>query len=194
MADRQYRERLKDIFSTHRTSMDFDYFYQSQILWDETMAHSVEEFLRENPGYQMVVLAGAGHIIHGSGIPKRVYRLNGKEYATLITSDERALDSYISDYVLFPEPLPAPEAPKLGVILSEAGGQVIIKEFTEAGRAEGAGLVKDDVIVSIDDWKVEGIEDVRIALFDKKPGDTLRVRVLRKKLFGTKELILPVTL
>lgn len=194
MADRQYRERLEAVFRTHRTSMDFDYFYQSQILWDETMAHSVDEFMRENPDYQMVVLAGTGHIIYGSGIPRRAYRLNGKKYSTLITSGESAVESDISDYVLFPEPLPAPEAPKLGVILSEAEGQVKITEFTGAGRAESAGLEKDDVIVSIDDWKVEGIDDVRIALFDKSPGDTLVIKVLRKKLFGSKEMVIPVTL
>jgi aminopeptidase N len=194
MADRQYKERLKEIYRAHRTPMDFDYFYQSQILWDETMAHSVDKFLRENPDYQMVVLAGAGHIIYGSGIPQRAYRLNWKEYSTLITSGESAVEGDISDYVLFPEPLPAPEAPKLGVILSEADGQVRITAFTGAGRAESAGLEKDDVIVSIDDWKVQGIDDVRIVLFDKRPGDTLRVRVLRKGFFGTKDLVIPVTL
>jgi aminopeptidase N len=194
MTDSDYRERLEEVFSAHRTPMDFDHFYQSQILWDETMAHSVDEFLRENPGYQMVVLAGAGHIVYNSGIPKRVHRLNGKEYATLIPSREGTLQSNIGNYVLFPEPLPAPESPKLGVILGEEEGRVVIKKFTGAGRAEAAGLEEGDIITFIDDWKVEGIADVRIMLFDRKPGDTLRVSVLRKKFFGTKELVIPVTL
>ena len=55
----------------------FDNFYQSQILWDETMAHSAADFLKEKPGYQLVVLAGEEHIMYDSGIPQRLKRLTG---------------------------------------------------------------------------------------------------------------------
>jgi uncharacterized iron-regulated protein len=71
MSDEDYKNRLREVFERHEGE-SFDNFYQSQILWDETMAHSVDGFLKKNPGYQMVVLAGRGHIIYGSGIAKRV--------------------------------------------------------------------------------------------------------------------------
>jgi hypothetical protein len=56
----------------------FDNFYQSQILWDETMAHSAAAFLKENPEYQLVVLAGEEHIMYGSWIPHRLNRLRSQ--------------------------------------------------------------------------------------------------------------------
>ena len=51
-SDGAYRERLKDVFHEHkdlRTSR-FDFFYQAQILWDETMSESIDRFLRAQPG------------------------------------------------------------------------------------------------------------------------------------------------
>ena len=77
-SDSGYRDRLETVFSQHkaRSGKDFDFFYQAQVLWDETMAMSVDEFLRKNPDYRMVVIAGGGHVAYGSGIPKRAFRRN----------------------------------------------------------------------------------------------------------------------
>ena len=40
MSDESYKKRLKEIYEDHPRGITFDNFYQSQILWDETMAHS----------------------------------------------------------------------------------------------------------------------------------------------------------
>ena len=47
-SDNEYRDRLMKVFKMHQNSKDrnFDFFYQSQILWDESMAQSIDEFLR----------------------------------------------------------------------------------------------------------------------------------------------------
>ncbi len=55
-------------------SKSFDRFYTTQLLWDETMAESIVNFVRQQPDHQIIVLAGRSHIIYGYGIPDRVLR------------------------------------------------------------------------------------------------------------------------
>jgi aminopeptidase N len=195
MSDEIYKNRLKEIFDQHGNQgfVNFNYFYQSQILWDETMAHSVDEFLKQNPDHHMVVLAGTGHIMYDSGIPKRAYRLNGKDYATLIQNPD-SVDENIGSFVLFPKSLSPPPTPQLGIFPSESAGRVKIASVGSDSAAEKAGLRKDDIFISIDDWKIETVWDVRISIFDKKQGDIIKVKVLRKSLVGEKELEFTVTL
>ena len=52
----------------------FEHFFQAQVLWDETMAAVVVQFLKNTPSSYVVVLAGQGHIAYGYGIPSRVAR------------------------------------------------------------------------------------------------------------------------
>jgi uncharacterized iron-regulated protein len=196
MSDADYRQRLKGIFETHknRESVQFENFHQAQILWDETMAHAVNSFLKKNPGHQMAVLAGVGHIIYGSGIPKRAFRLNGKEYVTVIPATGEPIGDS-GDFVLFPEPVSPPETVKLGIISKKTNGSVIIEKIQLGSTAEKAGLEKNDILISIDDWKIEDIDDAKISLFDKKHGDRVLIKLLRKRfLAGYTELQFTVTL
>jgi uncharacterized iron-regulated protein len=197
MSDEDYKQRLKEAFEQHETreKRNFDNFYQVQILWDETMAHAVDEFLKKNPDYQMVVLAGSGHISYGSGIAKRVYRLNKKEHATLIDGVMETLDEDVADFVLFPKPLKPPFSPKLMVFLKVKEGQVVITGFPEESVSKEAGVKKNDIIISIDGEKIETIEDVKISIFDKNKGDSAKVMVLRRwLLIGKKELEFEITM
>ncbi len=185
MADEEYKSLLSSVFKSHRQHQgaNFDHFYESQLLWDETMAHTADEFLKKNPDRQMVVLAGVGHIMHGYGIPKRLFRLNGKDFVTLIPSMATP-DEDIADYVLFPEPLQAPSALKLGVVLKEAEGGLRIEEIIPGSRIKNSGVKKGDILFSLDDYKVETIDDVKIFMFDRKEGDTIKIKVYRKKLLS----------
>jgi uncharacterized iron-regulated protein len=73
-----YRQRIQKIFTEmhqgHSSSKNFEQFFQAQVLWDETMADRIAQFATTYPDYQIVVLAGQGHIIYGDGIPSRVAR------------------------------------------------------------------------------------------------------------------------
>jgi S1-C subfamily serine protease len=143
----------------------------------------------------MVVLAGGQHIMFNSGIPKRAARLTGKDYSTLLNGVDGELDPDIGDFVLFPNPVTLPASPKLGVLLQEEEGKIKVKDLLPGSMAQKAGIKKDDTFVSIDDWKIESIEDVKIALFDKKIGERVTVKVLRKRfLRSDKELEFQVTL
>ncbi len=196
MSDGDYKQRLKEIFETHKNhgSIQFDNFYQAQILWDETMAHAANVFLKKNPDYQIAVLAGVGHIIYGSGIPKRAFRLNGKEYVTVIPATGEPIEDS-GDFVLFPEHISPPDTVKLGIISKKTNGNVSIEKIQPASSAEKAGLKNNDVLISIDDWKIEDIDDIRLSLFDKKHGDRVIIKLLRKRfLSGYTELQFNITL
>jgi uncharacterized iron-regulated protein len=187
-SDASYKERLMNIFKRHKDweEKNFDYFYQSQIIWDETMAESIDRFLRENPGYQMVVIAGQGHLEYGSGIPKRTYRRNGYDYAIILL--DAVADREIADYIVFPEYIEVPTSPKLMVFLNTEDEEVRITGFAEESVSKKAGLREGDVILSLDDEPVHGIEDIKLNLFYKESGDIVRVRVRRGEAESAREL------
>jgi uncharacterized iron-regulated protein len=194
MSDYEYRTMLREVFAMHRNGKDFENFYQSQVLWDETMAHAIDGFLRENPGHQMVIIAGKGHVMHGSGIPRRAHRLTGKKYVTLVSSPTPELEPGLADYVLFSRAIPAPSSPLLGVKLDVKEERVIVLKVTPGSPAGLAGMKEGDVIVRIDDIETGEIGDIKLALFGKESGESARVKIRRKRfLFGDKEMELDVT-
>jgi uncharacterized iron-regulated protein len=77
--NQEYRELALQAFQHHQdaghgNSPSAERFFLAQVLWDETMAEAIAKFVKANPEHQVVVLAGAGHIIYGYGIPSRVER------------------------------------------------------------------------------------------------------------------------
>jgi uncharacterized iron-regulated protein len=193
-SDNEYRERIKEVFKLHKNSenKNFDFFYQSQLLWDETMSLSIDEFFREYPDYQMVVLAGTGHLEYGSGIPKRTYRRNGKTYAIVLI--DAKVEKDIADYVIFPMPVEGVTAPKLMAFLKIENKRIEIAGFPDESVSQNAGLKIGDIILSMDDNAVTSIEDIKIQLFYKEKGKTIKVRILRKEEEKEKEIEFEVTL
>jgi uncharacterized iron-regulated protein len=194
-SDDAYRERLTQIFSEHKGSKpgDFDFFYQAQILWDETMSDAIDLFLRLHPEDQMVVLAGDGHLSYGSGIPQRTARRNGYRYAIVL--NDLDLDEGIGDFVLFPGTIPGVTAPRLMVELSEEGAKVGIAGFPKNSVSERAGMKVGDIIQALGGTPIQTVDDVKIELLSRKKGEAIRVRVLRKGFFGSnKEMDFDVVL
>jgi aminopeptidase N len=191
-SDEAYKERLRKTFLEHRDVENFktdrfDFFYEAQILWDETMAESVDLFLKTHPNVQMVVLAGSGHLAYGSGIPKRAARRNGYDYS--ITLNDADLEEGVGDFVLFPGTLPGGTSPKLMIFLKEEAGKVEIAGFPEDSPSEKAGLKIGDMILAIDHQSIHSIEDVHIELLSQKKGEPVKLKILRKGFLGlTKEM------
>jgi uncharacterized iron-regulated protein len=78
-----YRHMLAQVFAMHGAhghsgseddSDAFERFFAAQVLWDETMAESIVNFHQQQPDYQILVIAGQGHIVYDYGIPSRVER------------------------------------------------------------------------------------------------------------------------
>jgi uncharacterized iron-regulated protein len=194
-SDDEYRDRLKTIFSRHMgvSEESFVFFYQAQILWDETMALSVDEFLKKNPDHRMVVFAGGGHLGYGSGIPKRAYRRNGFPYCIVLNDGE--VDRDIANYLVLPQQLEGTPAPKLMVALSVENNRVIVMDMPEDSVSKKAGIKVGDAILALDGTNVESIEDIKLVLFYKQKDEIIKVKVLRKRfLLGDKEMEIDVKL
>jgi aminopeptidase N len=197
MTDDAYRRRLRTIFEAHRKvpGRTFTNFYQAQVLWDETMAHSVADFLKENPGYQMVVIAGQGHVAYGSGIPRRAHRLNGKPYAIVLNPSGEDWKRDIADYVFFPQQLSAPQTPLIGVAVEKKEKGLTVTRVRPGSPAAKAGLKKDDVILEAGGFAVKSFGDLKAALFGRKAGETVALRILRPRaLAPDKEMEVTVTI
>jgi uncharacterized iron-regulated protein len=195
LTDNEYRSRLREFFLRHQSSegRNFDFFHQAQVLWDESMAHNLNEFMLNNPDRQMVVIAGGGHMAFGSGIPKRTHRLNNLDYSIVLSTDD--IEKNVADFVLFPQPVKYAESPKLMVQFTEQGKKLSITDFPPDSISEKAGLKKGDILLSIDDEKMEGIVDVKVFLLYKKKGSSITVRVLRNRfLLGPTERTFKITL
>ncbi|MCB1876633.1 MAG: ChaN family lipoprotein [Chromatiales bacterium] len=179
--DDAYRERLRQVFDQHpMKGRSFENFENVQLLWDEGMASRAAKFLNNHPDHTLVVFAGSGHIAYGDGIPKRVARRTGADFAIVLSSNDDRPDPQAADYLLFADPKPLPASGRLGVYLENADEGVIMKGFADQSGAKDAGLEEGDLIVGLDDSLVKSYADVKIHLQDKSPGDTVLVKVKRK--------------
>jgi uncharacterized iron-regulated protein len=180
-SDSGYKDRLHETFKQHKDphNKNFDFFYQSQILWDETMSLSIDEHLRANPGSSIVVLAGQGHLRYGSGIPLRTYRRNGLGYAIVLIDAD--VEKGIADYVVFPNSVEGITAPKLMAFLKQEAGKYEIVGFPKDSVSEEAGLKAGDIILTLDEIEMNSMDDIKIYLLYKKRGEKIRVKVVRKE-------------
>ncbi len=116
LTQEKHRAFLNDIYKEHspRDLKEFEFFYEAQCVWDETMAESLAEHLKSGKG-RLVAFTGNGHIVNKFGIPDRTvrrvpvpmvtvmpYPLNGKE----------TVDRVSADYVWFT--LPSPQRFSMG--------------------------------------------------------------------------------
>jgi uncharacterized iron-regulated protein len=193
-SDDKYRSRLEEIFTLHENSdeKNFDYFYQSQILWDETMSMSIDKHLATYPEQKMVVLAGQGHLMYGSGIPKRTFRRNGYEYSIILIDAD--VDADIADYIFFPKPVEGITSPMLMVFLLKGDDGFAITGFPDNSVSEKAGIKAGDILLYVDDVKVDTIDDIKIRLLYKKKGDIINVTVQREENGKKEEIKIEVVL
>jgi uncharacterized iron-regulated protein len=79
-----YRQLIQESFNQHQSvanSKGWERFYETQLVWDETMAATIAEFYQQHPGDRFVAIAGQAHIKDGYGIPDRVARrLVGRKF------------------------------------------------------------------------------------------------------------------
>lgn len=192
-----YRERIAAAHAAHPAgSGSFSGFLQAQGLWDETMAESVVRALERFPSYTVVVLAGNGHSHKTSGIPPRVARRVPGVEQRVVQVAGAEVTAGEADYLLFAPAIDLEPAPKLGVILTPTGQAdgakgLIVQGFSPHGQAETAGLRRGDRILAVNGMTVREVTDIRIALLDRKAGDTVEIRLRR----GEREqsLTMPLT-
>ncbi len=180
-SNKEYKTYLKNFFnsSMHKEKTkdkNVDFIYQSQIVWDESMAEGVSEFLSKNPDYVMVVIAGNGHLQSGFGIPQRVYRDTSLEYSIIL--QDIPIKPKVADFVLYPQKLNYKKALKLGVYLDK--DTLKIMDVIKDSLANKLGVLKDDVILEIDQVKVKNLYDLKLELFFKDKNSDIVLKVKRK--------------
>ena len=180
-SDTGYRDRLRQVFEEHKSKgeRNFDFFYQAQIIWDEGMARSIDEYLKKNSDQRMVVVAGLGHLFYGSGIPQRSFRRNGYSYTTILNDAD--VERGIGDFLVFPQALEGSSAPKLMAVLKETTEGVGVVDLPEDSVSKKAGMRSGDTILALDNERVKSVEEIKLLLFYKKTGESVKVKVLRKR-------------
>ena len=187
-ADEAYRGRLKKEYDAHGSAApgSLDHFVEAQLVWDEGMAESAAMFLEAHPEMPMAVLAGSGHLMFGSGIPMRLARRTGASYA-IVLNNEDGLTAAMADFVMLGEEQELPAAGILGVRMHDGDGECSISGLVRGSAGAKAGLKKGDVLVSVDGVEVHRSDDVKLALWDKAPGDRVQVVVVRKHFLGSEQ-------
>ncbi len=162
-SNKKYEKFLKNIFKTHKTAKEFKYFYQSQIAWDETMAETAADFIKNHVDTALVVLAGNGHLRYDYGIPNRFKRRANIPFVTVLQDDELKED--IADYVLYPDEINVKPTMKLGVVLENTEKGLEIAEIVPSGLAEKFNMKKNDIIYKIDGKEITNISDLKLMLY-----------------------------
>ena len=68
----------------------------------------------------------------------------------------------------------------MGILMEDSERGVRVAEVVPDSGAAAAGMRKDDLLTAIDGQVVNATGDVRVALFERMPGDTLVVTVRRE--------------
>ncbi|KMP10483.1 hypothetical protein UZ36_07495 [Candidatus Nitromaritima sp. SCGC AAA799-C22] len=203
--DRYHRSFSMSVFGGHEA---MEKPYRMLLLWEETMAQTVAEFLK-NPAHadwKLVVLAGGFHVQYGFGIPKRAFRRIPHAYSIVLPTvtqlppelKDREMDVehvsiplYAGDFAwkLQYKVLPKNRI-KLGVMLEEKDRAIRIKTVGPNSNAQRAGLQKGDLLLALDEVNLLDVEDLVEKLQEKKIGDRAHLRIRR----GSQELTVEVQL
>ena len=176
--DPYHRAFSMSIFGGH-TAKALEKPYRMLLLWEETMAQTVAEFLRDpiNKDKKLVVLAGGFHVQYGFGIPKRAYRRIPHAYSIILPNITKVPENlkdremevkkvfiplYAADYVWQVEyRVPGQNKVKLGVRLAqEKDSGVRIKAVGKLSNAQTAGMKPGDLLVSMDGKALSSVDDV----------------------------------
>ncbi len=81
----KHRAYIQDVFKddAHGILKNFEFFYEAQCVWEDTMAANIAESL-EGADETLVVLTGNGHIINKFGIPDRASSRIPADMATVL--------------------------------------------------------------------------------------------------------------
>ena len=82
--DKVYMDFIKRAYGAHgHGNMNFEYFCEAQLVWDNIMAINAIDYIRQNPDSTVVVVAGNGHVWKG-GIPTQLENRSFPEYAVIL--------------------------------------------------------------------------------------------------------------
>jgi len=177
-----YKRYLETVYSQHKFSENnstFDRFYQAQVLRDEAMAETLVEFLSKNPDYKAIVLVGKGHILNRWGLFFALKKRVKQPILSIILGEVPFFSPEIGDYVFQPPEVKIKRTPQLGVVLEEVKEGLLIKEVKPGSLAEKIGLKREDVILEINNKRVQKVSDLKLILTFLEDDEILVIRIKR---------------
>lgn len=185
-----YVERITSVFGGHKktSSKGVEKFLDAQLAWDEGMAFSAAKYLNKNPAKRMIILAGGGHIVKGEGIPDRLDRQIQSNSAIVLNNAGESPSSALGDYLLFSPEKKLPPIGLIGIGMADSKKGVLVKSVRFHSAASKAGILKNDIIVAIDNLPVKLSSDLKIWALDKKPGDKTKIKLKRNNKILIKSL------
>ena len=102
--DKEYMDFIRKAYGGHgHGNMNFLYFCEAQMVWDNAMAVYALEYLKSNPERVMVILAGAGHV-RKQAIPYQIRSRSDLAVAVILPEvpgsiDSATVDSGDADYI-----------------------------------------------------------------------------------------------
>ncbi len=205
--DPYQRAMMKAVYGAHLPSEGmFDAFFRVQMLWEESMASRVVEYLKSprGEGKKMVTLTGGWHVRYGFGLPKKAIRRMPMAYTIILPEEvnvpedkaDQQMEVDLPEIPLLPgdfawtvpyEDL-AKDRVRMGVRIEEEEGKVVVGGVEEGSPAEKAGILAGSVIVSFDGQPVADITDLLYLVNRKREGDKAAVVVRREGEERTVEL------
>jgi uncharacterized iron-regulated protein len=112
----RHRAFLQEIYNQHspRELKNFNFFYEAQCVWEETMAYNLSEHLKSGEG-RLIAFTGNGHIVNKFGVPDRTVRRVPVSMVTVMPyplNGKETIDRGIADYLWFT--LPSPQRFSMG--------------------------------------------------------------------------------
>ena len=194
--DPYHRAFAMAAFGGHRgTNKALEKPYRMLLLWEETMAHTVSQFLM-NPKYKetkLVVLSGGFHVQYGFGIPKRAFRRVPHSYSIIqptvtdvpeelkdreMEVEKVSIPLYAADYA-WKVAYKVPDNVRLGVRLAKKKEGIMVIEVMENTNAKRAGMLEGDVLIRMDGQKLSSVEEVLEQIQNKNFTDLSIFNVLR---------------
>jgi len=103
--DEAYMNYIRKAFGDHaHGNLNFTYFCEAQLVWDNAMAINTLDYLSANPDAVVVVLTGTGHA-QKAAIPRQIRSRSAAPYAVILpevpgTLDARTVGKDDADYLI----------------------------------------------------------------------------------------------
>ena len=165
---------------------EFKRFVEAQLTWDRAMAEALASAKRKFFDATIVGVLGSGHVEDGHGVPHQLKDLGVTALTTLIpvsvdTACKLVGTSYADAVFTLPrsEETPAPERPRLGVLLAQGDGAPRINQVASGSVAEAAGLQAGDHVVRAAGLETRNPDDLVEIVGRQAPGTWLPLSIRR---------------
>jgi len=196
--DPYHRNSLKAVFGGHaHGDKGFERFYDTMLIWDETMAQSISTYLSSPPGKgkKMVVFTGGFHVNYGFGVPRRVFRRLPEPYDIVMPYTAEVPENR-KDILMDVQPVSVPlyladfvwavgyedledQTVHLGVQVEKTDKGVSVRKVMADSTALKIGVREGDIITSFDDQSIFEPSDLTHLVSFKQPGDYAMLTILR---------------